>query len=198
MVFIIGTFVNFYQHKPVSLKKSFNSFPRIIGRWEGMDTEPFSLAENFKGFGVDQEVIREYRDSLDNVIKLYIGYWDFQVQGKELINYKLGEMLDNRREYKLSQNTIFIYDENEYTKENGNKNDFFIYWIDINGRIIGDKYRSKAYNILDFIKHGRTNSAIVLIKINKNNGEDIDQIIGRYNNFIIELSAVLKHYLPER
>ena len=198
MVFIIGTFVNFYQHKPVSLKKSFNSFPRIIGRWEGMDTEPFSLAENFKGFGVDQEVIREYRDSLDNVIKLYIGYWNFQVQGKELINYKLGEMLDNRREYKLSQNTIFIYDENEYTKENAKNNDIYIYWININGRIIGDKYRAKAYNLLDFITHGRTNSAIVLIKVNKKNDEDIDQTMERYNNFIFELSAVLKHYLPER
>jgi len=198
MVFVTGTFVNFYQHKPVSLKNGFNSFPHIIGRWEGMDTQPFSLAENFKEFGVDQEVIREYRDGLDNVIKLYIGYWDFQIQGKELIHYKLDEMLDNRQKYELSQNTIFIYDENEYTKENGGKKDIFIYWIDINGRIIGDKYRAKAYNILDFIKHGRTNSAIVLIKVNKKNGEGIDQTIDRYDNFIFELSGVLKHYLSER
>jgi EpsI family protein len=163
-----------------------------------MDTQPFSLAENFKEFGVDQEVIREYHDSDDNVIKLYIGYWDFQGQGKELINYKVYKMLDNHQKYKLSQNTIFIYDENEYTKENGKKDDIFIYWIDINGRIIGDKYRAKAYNILDFIKHGRTNSAIVLIKVNKKNGEDIDQTIDRYNNFISNLSAVLKLYFPER
>src|SRR4030066_2534025 len=106
-------------------------------------------------------------------------------------------MLDNRQEYKLSQNTIFIYDENEYTKENGKNNDIYIYWIDINGRSIGDKYRAKAYNILDFIKQGRTNSAIVLIKVNKKNDEDIDQTMERYNNFIFELSAVLKHYLPE-
>ena len=197
MVFVTGTFVNFYQHKPVSLKNSFNGFPHRIGRWEGMDTEPFSLAENFKEFGVDQEVIREYRDSLDNVIKLYIGYWDFQEQGKELINYKLGEMLDNRQKYKLSQNTFFIYDGNEHTKEKGENNDIFIYWIDINGRIIGDKYRAKAYNILDFIKHGRTNSAIVLIKINKKNGEGIEQTIDHYNNFIFELTAVLKLFLPE-
>ena len=198
MVFVIGTFVNFYRHKPVPLKNSFNSLPHIIGRWEGMNTGPFSLAENFKEFGVDQEVIREYRDGLDNVIQLYIGYWDFQVQGKELINYKLDEMLDNRQKYKSSQNTIFIYDEKEYTKENEKTNDIFIYWIDINGRIIGDKYRAKAYNILDFIKHGRTNSAIVLMKVNKKNGEDIDQALDRYNNFIFELSSVLKHYLPDR
>jgi len=77
-------------------------------------------------------------------------------------------------------------------------NDIFIYWIDINGRIIGDKYRAKAYNILDFIKHRRTNSAIVLMKVNKKNGEDIDQALDRYNNFIFELSSVLKHYLPDR
>ena len=198
IVLVIGTFVNYYKHKPVSLKNNLNSLPHTIGRWEGKDTELFSLAENFKEFGVDQDVIREYRDGLDNVIKLYIGYWDFQVQGKELINYKLDDMLDNRQKYKLSQNTIFIYDENEYTKENGKNNDIYIYWIDINGRIIGDKYRAKAYNILDFIKQGRTNSAIVLIKVNKKNDEDIDQTMERYNNFIFELSAVLKHYLPER
>src|SRR4030042_5345332 len=83
---IIGGYINFYHPSSVPLKKDLRWFPYVIGEWRGADNK--SDYDVFKELGVDQELGRSYRTLTNRDTKLYVGYYDSQKQGKELVNYK--------------------------------------------------------------------------------------------------------------
>ncbi|MCI0528725.1 MAG: exosortase W, partial [Nitrospira sp.] len=83
---LVGSYLHYYKPLPVPLKADLRSFPLTIGAWRGKERPVESSV--YRNLGVDQELSRVYRDDSGKIVGLYVGYYEYQEQGKELISYK--------------------------------------------------------------------------------------------------------------
>lgn len=196
ILFISGSFINFYDPLPVSLKNNLSMFPYNIKGWRGVDCRPEPFDEIFKELGVDHELRRSYKNHIGTEIKLYIGYYEYQKQDKELINYKFEELLKgaSNLEFILNPETIKV---NKVIKIEGEITKVIVFWYDIDGHIVSDRLKAKMYTIFEGLFKRRTNGAIIMLSADLKD-KDLDSF--EFNNdltdFIKKLIPVLYKYLP--
>ncbi len=111
---------------------------------------------------VDEELVRVYRNSAGNRVRLYIGYYHRQEDGKELTS-------DAGAALAIAASPVTVTTEprplelNEVVRATAGTRRGVLFWYDVNGRIVGDFYRLKSYTIWDAVTRGRTNGAVVMI-----------------------------------
>ncbi len=190
---IIGGYINFYHPSPVPLKMDLRWFPYEIGEWRGVDNKPDY--DVFKELGVDHELGRSYRTLTGRDTKLYVGYYDSQKQGKELVNYKSEEFHHgaSKMEIKLNPDEVIVL--NKLIKREGEKRRVIVFWYDLNGRIVADRFKAKVYTIWDALIRGRTNGAVIMLSwdLENTNSTLIDRDA---EDFIRKLIPILYNYLP--
>ena len=188
---LVGGYLHFYKPSPVPLKLALEYFPFEISGWKGSDAIPGDTI--FRSPGVDHALFRTYRTASGETIQLYIGYSEFQEQGKELINDKTEKLYSNASKIKVGLGTDNIVEINKSILPGSN---LALFWYDINGRIVADRYRVKAYTTWDALIHGRTNGAvIILITEVSNNTENIDKLVHNSEMFIKEIFPLLHNYI---
>jgi hypothetical protein len=96
---MVGGYVNFSQPTPIPLKADLAAFPSDIGPWKRIEAPNYDHV--YDGLGVDRDMSRFYRADSGQIVQLYIGYFESQTQGKELISYKLNDLFDGARTIEL-------------------------------------------------------------------------------------------------
>jgi EpsI family protein len=193
MIVSSGTYINFYKPVPVPLKTNFSNFPHIIEGWVGEDIDPVYDLVDFKQSGVTSELSRAYTNEEDKEVLLYIGYFEYQSQAKELINYKMNPLVANStplemdfRNYKL--NAVNIY------REQGSS--IVLYWFDVNGRKTNNQYLAKAYLMWNSMIDSKSNSAIIMVRTNTLRNEDPREYFQLCRKFINTVVPILPEFLP--
>ena len=64
----------------VPLRKSLDSFPTVVGEWQGRESTIFD-ADILNVLKVKDYIVRRYVDSAGRSLWLYVGYWDSQRKG---------------------------------------------------------------------------------------------------------------------
>ena len=135
-------------------------------RFTGFDNEVLGAYPSETGerrfIAADDELVRTYRSDSGARVRLYIGYYRRQVQGKELTGeaaYALAAV--------SSGATITIQAESielsEVVRQDAGTHRGLLYWYDVNGRILPSVRRAKGYTVLDALTRRRTNAAVVAI-----------------------------------
>ncbi|MFW9880312.1 MAG: exosortase W [Candidatus Thorarchaeota archaeon] len=191
---LVGSYINFHKPSIISLQSDYALFPVKLGIWSGINTNPdFPI---FKELGVDQELSRRYRSSSGRYVNFYMGYFEFQRQNKELINYKLNEILKKKSNIKINTGDGKIITVNKFIKKDENSKKLVLYWYDINGRILTSKYLVKLYTVWDGIINNRTNGSVIIITTEIGNEDDIDGPLVMAQSFIRDIYPHLYNYLP--
>ena len=193
ILLIAGSYINFYHPAPVPLKIDLNRFPYKIGEWKGIDAGQDDRL--FKALGIDRELARNYRTAEGRNIRLYIGYYESQKQGKELINEKSNKLYINASEMEIALSPNETMKVNRLVKREGNKNSSTIFWYDLNGRTVVDKYKAKIYTTWDALIMRRTNGAVIVLSWESEAAEE-NQPYKYAEDFIRNLTPVLQNYLP--
>jgi EpsI family protein len=189
----LGSYSFLYNPTPTKLKKDLRELPGIIGNWQWIETNPGKI---YKIHGADVEVTRLYRNQLGQEIVLHIGYFEFQTQDKEAIYYK------NKWLYKKVVNVeIPIHSQGSITVNktivaSGDDKNSLIFWYDLNGRIITNKYYCKFLSALDGLIRSRNNIAVVIVSSNLGQRDEIQGVSKEQEEFVTEILPVLKNYLP--
>ena len=111
---------------------------------------------------VDEELVRVYRNPSGNRVRLYIGYYHRQEDGKELTG-------DTGAALAIAASPVTVTTEsqelelNEIVRTTSGTRRGVLFWYDVNGRIVSDFYRLKSYTIWDAVTRRRTNGAVVMI-----------------------------------
>lgn len=192
MLLAAGTVVNFHHPSPVPLKKDLSSFPLVIGGWTGADVEPDKTLE--REFGSDKSLLRVYTKAAESV-ELFIGYDEYQEQGKELVNYLTARHHGGAEEAEISLGGGDTVTVNRTTREEGALTRTTLFWYVINGRVVTGRTTAKMYTAIDSLLRGRSNGAVVMVS--RGHGDSLPAPSpGEERDFVKELVTVLKEYLP--
>jgi EpsI family protein len=191
---VVGSYINFHKPNIVPLKSNFTFFPYRIGKWTGMDTDTdFTV---FQELGVDHELSRMYKSASGHAVNLYMGYFEYQEQGRELINYRINYLFKKNSTITIALEGGKELTINKFIGNRGRSKKLVFYWFDINGRILTNKYLVKLYHVWDGIVHNRTNGSVIIITTEIGDKEEIDGSLLMGKKFIRDLHSVLYYHLP--
>ena len=88
------------------------------------------------------------------------------------------------------------YTVGEYVITNGVSTDEVLYWYQMQGRSIAGDYKAKLYTLLDSIRYGRTDAALVRIITPIDPNEDRLQAHNRAVDFAEQIIPLLPAYVP--
>lgn len=178
--------------KPVILKKGLKELPRTIEDWKGEDNgaKPLLIEKT------DHEITRIYRNNSGREIKLYIGYFESQHQGKELVNYITRRLHNGAVEIDIPIRDSFIR-VNKTILSDSYANHSVLFWYDLNGRVMTSPYKAKFATTLDALFRGQANGAIVMVAAPLYNKGNLSEILEAQKKFIQDITPVLHDYLPD-
>ena len=161
ILLLAGIMLHFYRPQSVSLKMELRQYPYRIAEWSGRDSE--TGFPEFRRLGVDEELSRTYELPTGERVALYVGYYGSQHQEKEIVNYRIDYLFDNKTLVKVPVNAGKEIEVNRNLLRRKNGDLVVLYWIDINGRILRDKIGAKLYTMFDAMLLRKSNGAIVLV-----------------------------------
>jgi EpsI family protein len=158
--------------EPMPMRQSLTGLPAQIGDWSEERSTEFD-SSTLKVLGVDDYINRQYSDSSNAVINLYIGYYKSQRQGdtihspmnclpgagwnpteKDVLSVRASENND-------PQNMNFK--TNRLVIQKGMDRQVVLYWYQSHGRVVASEYWGKIYTVLDAIRTNRTDAALVRV-----------------------------------
>ena len=176
---------------PVALKHDLGDLPPMIGTWF---REAGSLHKaEFRLQGADAELFRTYHNKQASIY-VYVAYFASQKHGKETVSYLTDSLQQDAREIDIridSQQTVSINEKPSRTEQDNRR---LLFWYDVNGRIVANRYRAKLGTLLDTIVRGRSNGAFVLLTIDSPHGEALTPSMDEYA-FVERLVPILRQYL---
>ncbi len=186
----------------VPARTSLDEFPFDLGGWQGQDAGRFS-DQTMAVLGVDDYVNRYYASPGAPALSLYIGYYLSQRQGDSIhspLNCLPGagwnpvkrEFLEIPvRDTKIEVNRIVIV--------KGLEKQVVLYWYQSHGRVVASEYRAKFYTILDAMRTGRTDAALVRIVSQAQSLEPAaeDEACRHATDFARLIYPLLSRYIPD-
>jgi len=191
---IAGSYLSFHRQPSFPLKTPLSLFPFEIDEWKGRDTS--ARVDVYQKSAVDHELTRIYKLDSDDSIRVYIGYFEYQKLGKELINDRTISLHAYASKRKVSLNPHGTIEVNEIIQKAGDKKKVTIFWYEINGRIVSDRYMSKLFTILDGFRRGQTNGAIVMVETDVAINEDVSTKLAMTESFIEKIYPLIRDHLP--
>ena len=185
-----------YRIPPRPLDRELALLPTTLGAWHGEDIPPddtpLALAHT------DAQLARVYRDPSGAALTLYVGYFEAQEQGRELIGVgstkrhrlasEVAVTVPGDRTYQISRTVLPDHPRRPTV----------FFWYDLNGRIVATRYGSKVTTLVDGLTRLRTNGALVAISPatpDDGNPAAVDQVSGQVAGFVALLMPVLRAYL---
>jgi EpsI family protein len=89
-----------------------------------------------------------------------------------------------------------VYNVGEYLITNGNATDEALYWYQLHGDSIASDYKAKIMTLVDSIRYGRTDEALIRIMTPVSPGEDRSAARSRVVGFAEQIAPLLPAYVP--
>jgi len=191
---LLGSYIYFHKTSPIPLKKALIWFPYEIGNWTGTDSEPDYQV--FKDLGADNIMTRAYMTDEGRKLKLYIGYYEHQEQGKELVDYRIEWLYYGASRIKITGSTDKVIEVNRLIRQEGQIKRLILFWYDINGRVVSSKYMAKAYTTWDSLARDRTNGAMVMVSTDIGNNAETEEAMRYTSRFVKDILPILPDYIP--
>jgi EpsI family protein len=194
-------YVNFLSSvHAVALLRPLSEFPQQLGEFTMVSEQSFS-DEVMGSLGVDQYIMREYRDKDGYPLWLYVGFYESQAEGEIIHSPKHcmpGSGWNALQTDKISLpdplNAKSSFIVNQMVLQKGLDRQLAYYWYQSRGRVVADEYWDRAYMIFDSVVKRRSDGALVRIT---GPGGNLPDDIKKQQQFAIELLQNLSLYLPE-
>lgn len=196
LLLFLGIYPYVNTIKPIPLKRDLKGFPSAIGAWKGRDINSNEGSDILQIIQkADSKIMRIYHGVSGREIKLYIGYFESQGQGRELINYISRRFHSDAVKIDIPLGREDSVQVNKTMLREGHTPHLALFWYDLNGGIITDPYKAKLTSTLDALLRGRTNGAIVMVSAALDQPDD-SQIVEDEKGFTQDLIPILRDYLP--
>jgi len=194
------------REKVVLVRKDFSQFPMEINGWLGqksrIDRDALDLLK------LDDYLMADYTRETSagdiEAMNLYSAYYNQQEAGAAAHSPKTclpggGWRIEESSEEFLpyvgtNPGGLLV---NRFVIKKGEQSQIVYYWFQQRGRIIASEYMVKWYLLLDSIKYGRTDGALVRLTTLVRPGEDVAKADTRLAKFAKLIQPVLSEYIPE-
>ena len=184
----------------VPLRASLEEFPLELGSWKGKEE---GLDERVKAvLGVEDSMMRVYRNEKGFPLWIYVGYYESQSQGDIIHSpkhcypgggwQKVESAIQEIPLLSPANNSIKV---NRYLIEKGLEKQLVLYWYQERGRINTSEYWAKFYLVLDAITRNRTDGS--LVRISAPVMDSVDATLNQEIEFIRLIFPLLEKFLPK-
>jgi EpsI family protein len=196
------------KSEPIQIRRSLSSMPIQIGNWNGERSTEFD-SRTLKILGVDDYVNRQYFDSTNATISLYIGYYRSQRQGASIhspMNCLPGAGWNPIEKnilsvpvQKIGDLQIGIIKINRILIQKGSEQQMVLYWYQSHGRVVASEYWGKIFTVIDAIRTNRTDAALVRVISPVAGMEGATETIAEQKtmDFVKSLFPLLGQYIPD-
>jgi EpsI family protein len=180
-------------------RQELKNFPMQVGGWkqEGVD-ERFD-AETMSVLRASDYLLRNYRLGNGAMANLYIGYYATQRDGATYhspLNCLPGSgwTMEDPALITITLPNGKSFVANKYVIKNGNIRELMIYWYQGRGRAIASEYWGKIYTVLDSVRLGRSDAAMVrvMVPITASDAAALESA----TDFAAVTSGVLPEFVP--
>jgi EpsI family protein len=182
-----------FRPDDIRLLRSLDQLPASIQSWTLSST---SLnGSKPLDFDVDDEITRVYQNAAGDRVRLYIGYHRYQREGKELTGNGANPLKswDSLSRYRIEPGNFEL---NQAAATVGGRRRGFLFWYDINGRMLARDYAAKAYTLWDALTRRRTNGAVLAVGWEGATDADFEKSRRSAVAFVEALVPLLPHYIP--
>lgn len=182
-------------------RRSLSEFPKVIGDWKAVN-EQIIDEPSMAVLLVDDYIMRSYVNPKGESIGLYLGYFKFQREGKQVHSPRQclpgggWEITENKvQSLKLKNQNSAEAPINYYRMQYGDHKELFLWWYHGRGRIYANEYLNKLLLIWDAITVRRTDGA--LVRVNMAVKDDVEHSLNTQTDFINLFLPLLSDYIPD-
>ena len=188
---VLGVYTTLLDRGPVDPKEDLTAFPTSVGDWLGRRADARDAV--FRVEGADQELVRVYEHPESSALQLYVAYLASQQHGKKIVDYRTAQLHEGAEiaEIALRPGHTVAVNRGHLHGPSGDRP--ILFWYDIDGRVITNRYLARLETMRSALVHGRTNGALVLIASER--GDD-RATARRLEVFARELLPQLRTYFP--
>lgn len=194
-------YVNFLQIvKSMPLLRPISEFPVQLGGFSQIGENQIFSDGVMANLGVDNYIMRKYRDKDGYTLGLYIGYYESQTEGQIIHSPKhcmpgSGWSTIESKEISLTvaDPSLAKFYINEMVLQKGLEKQLVFYWYHSRGRIVANEYVDRFYMIVDSLMKKRSDGALVRIT---GSGEDLARDEEKQRQFAASILKEIDNYLP--
>ncbi len=155
---------------PVKLKQEeYSLIPEKIGTWQSIRE---GTGETIFNLDPDLYLERTYLNRDNENVNVYIGYFERQEQGREVVHSNLQSLYDNSQKIRITLDSKQSIDVNKAILKKENKRYLVIYWYNINGRLTESNVAAKIISVIDSLVFRRANAALIGFSVPLESGVD--------------------------
>ncbi|HUS18594.1 MAG TPA: EpsI family protein [Terriglobales bacterium] len=184
-------------------RESLTSFPAKIDSWQMVGEQ--SLSDPITGvLKADDYVLRSYRDEqAGQQVDFFVAYYRTQKAGESMHSPK--NCLPGWGWQILKTDEVPLRPEdaahptmiNRYLVEKTGERSLVLYWYQANGRVIASEYWGKIYLVMDALRTGRRDGAIVRFVVPIPRGSDGQREFAAGMKMARAAAPLLPRYLPD-
>jgi len=148
-----------WRSEPVPLSKGFVGFPMQIAGYSGQRID--QLGPPFRKGVAQEELMVRFVSEKGAVARLFVGYFPFQDEQHELIDYRFNWLHDGARPLDVPASPVTPVKVSRVQVGGRPATAYFYY--DLNGRQLIDPRKVKLASLVDALTRRRTNGAIVVV-----------------------------------
>ncbi len=187
--------MQFFGVIAVAPAQEFRRFPLQIGAWDGRDIH-WKMDDPYRLRGLDHALAREYQRHDGPPVRLFVGYFERQSQGEELISG------DARRLYQRSEGVEARVGSNGLQEirwlvtgeETGRT--LLLYWYDLHGGTVTNPTTMQARLAWNALVDRRANGALIAIEVPLAEADDPSIARSHALRFIEDSAPILEQWLP--
>lgn len=203
LVLLTAAYSSFFSSvSAVPLRKPLAQIPLELGEWKGVSSAMDE--EIVQAVGVEDYLMREYRNRFGRSISIYVGYYEQQKEGDQIHSPK--HCLPGAGWRPLESTVVSLETPginngntktNRYVVGKGTQKQMALYWYQSRGRNITNEYFAKVYLVLDSIFRKRNDGALVRFMTLAPENESMDDTQNSMEDFARVFLPELKKMLPE-
>jgi EpsI family protein len=180
--------------EPVELLAPVSTFSANLGAWQAGST--VAAPATFRNAGADTEISRMYAAPTGRLFHLYVAYFTYQVQGKELLTERVASLHSNAQPVTIrSADGSWTIEANGVVQP-GEHRRYSLFWYDINGRTTPSRSAVKAWTIWDSIARRQSNGALVMVTADLPEDAAQAEVMAQTQELGALAAAALRSYLP--
>jgi EpsI family protein len=185
----------------IPARESLANFPKQAGPWT-MVREDVLDEDTSRVLNADDYVMRSYRQDKDQQVDLFIAYYKTQKAGESMHSPKNclpggGWGIVKSDEVPLQEEDAYRVMINRYLIEKNTERALVLYWYQASGRVIASEYWGKIYLVLDAMRTGRRDGAIVRFVVPIRRGSDGNSELQSGLEMARQTVPLLPKYLPD-
>ena len=189
-----GTWLNVVHAQPRPLAADLSEIPMRVADWQGRVVEPDHPV--FRTLDPDDEISRAYVRPDGAEVRVYIGYFARQTQGRELVHYTTDRLQRVSKPATLDRVPgMASLRVNRLTEQGAGRTRVTAFWYEVNGRAVADPWLVKAYTAWDALAWNGTSGTVVVVSTDQPAGQASAELPEASLEFLRDFLPVARGHL---